>query len=94
VSPFTQGSIGVGVSAGVVGTYSSANAPEIFNGWSGLTGGSVGEGAQGGFDVGNIGSGCKTYNLWLGAGVVSTDIFFPGELHAGAGWTAAGSFSL
>lgn len=94
VSPFTQGSTGVGVSAGVVGTYSSANAPEIFNGWSGLTGGSVGEGAQGGFDVGNIGSGCKTYNLWLGAGVVSTDIFFPGELHAGAGWTAAGSFSL
>lgn len=94
ISPFTQGSTGGGISGGLLATYSPANNPEVFNGWSGMYGASGGAGIVGGYDVGNLGSGCHTYNGFLGVGVKDSIGLLPAEAHVGASWTAAGSFSL
>jgi hypothetical protein len=95
--PITGVSSGFSGAAGIVATYSPANCPEEFRGWSGTFGGSAGVGIVGGFAVGNVGYGNpKTYNFFLGRGAVTTPAVFslPFEVHSAASWTAAGSFSL
>lgn len=98
IVPGTGVSSGIGGAGGVLATYSSANCPESFRGWSGTFGGSAGIGVVGGFDVGNVNNGLNptTKNFFLGAGLETSPEFFslPFEGHAAAGWTAAGSFRL
>jgi len=94
ISPFTGASTGVGASAGVLGTYSEADCPEEFKGWSGTFGASGGAGVVGGFDVGNVGYGAQpTYNGFLGVGLRVSPTFagLPVEGHSSATWTSAGS---
>jgi len=97
IIPGTGVSTGFGASAGALFTYSPANCPEQFRGWSGTFGGSGGVGLVLGGDVGNVSPGSPpTYNFFAGAGLeISPELFsLPAEVHAGAGWTAAGSFGL
>ncbi|KAF1005952.1 MAG: tRNA(Glu)-specific nuclease WapA [Luteibacter sp.] len=94
ISPFTQNSSGVGVSGGGVLTYSEANDPSAFDGWSGVVGFSGAyDSVSAGLDVGNIGSDCLTWSLSLGRGVEVTGTL-PGEVHAGASWTATKSVPI
>jgi hypothetical protein len=95
--PGTGVSTGIGASAGGLLTYSGANCPEQFRGLSGTFGGSAGVGVVVGGDLGNVNFGSpKTYNLFCGVGLEVSPEFFSlsFEGHAGAGWTAAGSFGL
>ncbi len=94
VVPGTGGTSGLGGSAGVLATYSSANCVEQFRGWSGTFGGSADLGLAGGFDVGNVSPGSpKTYNLFGGVGLKVSGAL-PIEGHAAAGYTSAGSFAF
>lgn len=97
ITPFTGVSTGFGAAAGALFTYSQANCPEQFNGWSGTFGGSGGVGVVAGGDVGNVGYGNpKTGNLFIGAGYEISPEFYgaPVEFHAASSYTVAGSFAL
>jgi len=98
VTPFTGGTSGIGGSVGGLATYTSANSPEALRGWSGYTGASGGVGLVGGVDVGNLNNqgAPRTINFFGGFGAEVSPEFagLPAEVHAGAGWTAAGSFPL
>ncbi|WP_162258346.1 RHS repeat-associated core domain-containing protein, partial [Frateuria sp. Soil773] len=94
ITPFTVASTGTGASAGALLTYSPTNNVSTLNGWSPVVGGSGGGGAVFGYDVGNPLDQCnRTHNVFIGAGLKLSGPL-PGEGHAGASWTAAGSFSL
>jgi RHS repeat-associated protein len=97
VVPATGASTGVGAAVGVLGTYSPANSPEKFRGWSGNAGGSGGVGLVYGGDVSNISPGSpRAYNGFLGVGLKDSPELglAPVEAHTGVGWTAAKSYSL
>lgn len=97
VSPFTGASTGVGAAAGLLGTYSKADCPEAFKGWSGTFGASGGVGVVAGADIGNVGYGApQTYNGFLGVGLKVSPEFagLPAEAHSSATWTWAGSVGV
>jgi len=95
--PLVGASSGVGVAAGGLLTYSKANCPQEFNGWSGTFGGSGGIGPVGGFDIGNVGSQYPlTWNAFGGVGLMDSPelALLPAEGHATASYTHADSISI
>lgn len=95
--PATGASTGVGAAAGVLVTYSTANRPEQFRGWSGNAGGSGCAAFCAGGDVSNLNPGSpRAYNGFFGIGVKDSPEMglAPVEAHTGVGWTAAKSFGL